>query len=221
MVLEGRRGGEAGNFNRRDITGNAAGWELGGAIFLKNASRCKFALQLLAPRLLILPLLGQRKRLNTRRLNLDAASQRPPETASPPPLPAPDKVINNRVFFPLNELERYQDGNPRVVISISSRGLLVYLSRLFSISLVRDNATLFLLFRFQNLERSFFGEYPTRRGGEKLYALDKSGYGSFLRYRQIFARISSASFGKNRFPSNFINQIFTKRKVRKKYQLEC
>lgn len=54
--VEGR--GEAGNFNRRDITGNAAGWELGGAIFLKNASRCKFALQLLAPRLLILPLLG-------------------------------------------------------------------------------------------------------------------------------------------------------------------
>lgn len=58
MVLEGGRGGEAGNFNRRDITGNAAGWELGGAIFLKNASRCKFALQLLAPRLLILPLSG-------------------------------------------------------------------------------------------------------------------------------------------------------------------
>lgn len=54
--VEGR--GEAGNFNRRDITGNAAGWELGGAIFLKNASRCKFALQLLAPRLLILPLSG-------------------------------------------------------------------------------------------------------------------------------------------------------------------
>lgn len=36
--------------------------ELGGAIFLKNASRCKFALQLLARRLLILPLSRERKR---------------------------------------------------------------------------------------------------------------------------------------------------------------
>lgn len=141
------RGGGGRNFNRRDITGNAAGWELGGAIFLKNASRCKFALQLLALRLLILPLSGQRKRLNTGRLNLSMRRLSGRRKPRRPPVPLPDKVINNRVFFPLNELERYQDGS-QVVISISSRGLLVYLSRLFSISLVRDNTTLFLSFRF-------------------------------------------------------------------------
>lgn len=106
--VEGRGGR---NFNRRDITGNAAGWELGGAIFLKNASRCKFALQLLALRLLILPLSGQRKRLNTGRLNLSMRRLSGRRKPRRPPVPLPDKVINNRVFFPLNELERYQDGS--------------------------------------------------------------------------------------------------------------
>lgn len=58
--------------------------------------------------------------LNTLRLNLPMrrlSDRRKPRAPSQPPSCQPDKVINNRALFSLNELERYLD--ERSVIPIS------------------------------------------------------------------------------------------------------
>lgn len=180
--------------------------ELGGAIFLKNArrdvnSRCSFsrfsAINLAASR-------GRETAKYPAIKSLDAASQRPPETA-----PLPDKVINNRVFFSLNELERYQDGNEGGNINFKPRITRVPFSIVFHFPCTRDNTIpLCLSSRFYNLESELFRKYLAKVNAVVFYVIGSALY--------IDYDLRSGFFGAVRTDSvpNLVNQIFTREKVR-------